>query len=188
MAFLAAAAFFTGVRQGGSWRSTAAVAAFSAVLIVGFLVSRYGNERIDYFTADEVSAMRYVDDVAPTHSTVIALSRDFPRAFGRYGDLRYVFVSEEPPWKRFALSANTVGRAYGVVRKAALTSRDPRSTYVVVTRTQLESLATLSAEEPRALALLTRRLRRSHEFRTVLASRDAFVLKLRNARRTVGQA
>ena len=188
MAFLAAAAFFTGVRQTGSWRSTVAIAAFSVVLIVGFLVSRYGNERIDYFTAGEVSAMRYVDDVAPMHSTVIALSRDFPRAFGRYGDLRYVFVSEEPSWKRFTLSTKTVGRAYRDVRKAVVTSRDPRHTYVVVTRTQLESLATLSAEEPRALELLTRRLRRSHEFRTLLADHDAFVLKLRAVPRTVGHA
>jgi hypothetical protein len=61
-----------------------------------------------------------------------------------------------------------------------LTSRDPRNAYVVVTRTQLESLETLSNEQPRALQLLTRRLHRSHDFRTLFASRDAFVLQLRN--------
>lgn len=183
MAFLAAAAFFTG-RTPGSWRSTAAVGIFSAVMILGFLVSRYGNERIDYFAGGEVSAMRYVDAVAPTHSTVIALSRDFPRGFGRYGDLHYEFVSEQPPWKRFLLTPHTVGRAYRAVRLAVLSSRDPRQAYVVVTRTQLEALTTLSDEQPRALALLTRRLRRSHEFRTLLANRDAFVLQLRNAGRS----
>jgi hypothetical protein len=98
MAFFAAAAFFTSARR-VSWRSTVAVGIFSAVLMMGFLVARYGNERIDYFTSDEVNAMRYVDDVAPAHASVIGLSRDFPRGFGRYGDLHYVFVSELPAWK-----------------------------------------------------------------------------------------
>ena len=183
MAFFAAAAFFTGARARGSWRATTAVSVVSALLLMGFLISRYGNERIDYFTGDEVSAMRYVNDVAPKDASVIALSRDFPRAFSRYGDLRYVFVSELPQWKRFPLADDTVGRAYNIVRRTAMASRDPGHAYVLVTTTQLEALETLSNEQPHALRLLSQRLRNSHQFRTLFAARDAFVLQLRRGRR-----
>lgn len=179
MAFFAAAAFFTSRETRSSWRATGALAVVSALLVAGFLVSRYGNERADFFTKGEVGAFAYVNRVAPKRARLVSLSRDYPRAFARYGDFRYVFVSELPPWSRLQPSGARVPQAVAVVRRAMTTPRSSPPSYLIVTRSQLAYLETFSNVRPRLLELLFARLRRAPEFRTLYANRDAFVLELR---------
>lgn len=182
MAFFAAALFFASPRPTVSWRASLGLAVVSALLVLGFLVSRYGNERTDYFTKDEVAAVAYVNRVAPDGALMVSLSRDYPRKFERYEQFRSVFVSELPSWSSLDGSGARLRAAVGNVRRAMLQNRDGRGSYLVVTRSQIAYLETFSDVQPRALKLLIRRLQRSPQFRTVYENRDAFVMRLRTAR------
>jgi O-antigen/teichoic acid export membrane protein len=60
---LLAASLFFGVWAGGrSWVGLSAAFACAVVLIGGFLVARYGNERSEHMTAGEIAALDYVYD------------------------------------------------------------------------------------------------------------------------------
>jgi hypothetical protein len=182
IAFFVAALFFATPRATVSWRASLGLALVSTLLVLGFLVSRYGNERTDYFTKGEVGAVAYVNRVAPDGALMVSLSRDYPRKFERYEQFRSVFVSELPSWSRLDGSGARLRAAVGNVRRAMLQNRDGRGSYLVVTRSQIAYLETFSDVQPRALELLIRRLQRSPQFRTVYENRDAFVMRLRTAR------
>jgi len=83
MAFLAAAAF-PWRPQVGRLRSGALLVLVSAVLGAGFLVGRYGNERADYLTSDELVAVNRAIETVGDEGIVAVLNFNTPirvRAF-----------------------------------------------------------------------------------------------------------
>ncbi len=183
MAFFIAAVFFTAAKASGSWRASLALAVASAVLVGGFLVSRYGNERTDYFTQAEVGADAYINRVAPKGALVVSLTRDYPRKFVRYEQFKYSFVSELPRWHDLDVSEAPPRAAVDLIRRT-MNGTDPRRSYLIVTRSQVADLETFSDVRRGWLENLVRQLRRSPDFRAVYAHPDAFVLQLRNVRVT----
>jgi len=71
MVFFAAALFYPPyrlpVREKFPWRTIAIICA-NLVLLGGFLFTRYGNERVDYMTYNEVAGVRYLYAIAPSNS------------------------------------------------------------------------------------------------------------------------
>ena len=55
-----------------SWASTGIIAGASLLLLGAFLVTRYGNERIDYITNAELAGVRQLYQVAPPGSILVA--------------------------------------------------------------------------------------------------------------------
>lgn len=70
--FFAASNFFSEGARRPSWRWSAAVAAIGVLLAVTFLVTRYGNEQIDYITYAELAGVRHLYQIAPPGSILVS--------------------------------------------------------------------------------------------------------------------
>jgi hypothetical protein len=70
--FFAASIFFTTGGRAHPRRSTVLVAMGGVMLLGGFLVTRYGNERIDYITYAELAGVRHLYEIAPPGATLVS--------------------------------------------------------------------------------------------------------------------
>lgn len=73
IAFFAASCFFGSTRRAVDWRSAGLVAGASLLLLGAFLVTRYGNERIDYITNAELAGVRQLYQIAPPGSILVSV-------------------------------------------------------------------------------------------------------------------
>jgi hypothetical protein len=94
-AFLAAALIVPTETERPSIRAAAAVTVVSVVLMAGFLVGRYGNERMEYFTANEVAAVADLYQVAPPGSLLVAATPNLPWKNTRYEEYRYRPIGDD---------------------------------------------------------------------------------------------
>jgi hypothetical protein len=92
MTFFAAALFYP-EPSGGSWRRAVAVGLTSLVLLGSFPFARYGNERMDYFTAQEVEAVEHLYRVAAPGSLLLAHNWNLPWRYRDYE--RYAYIPLE---------------------------------------------------------------------------------------------
>ncbi|MGH2732818.1 MAG: hypothetical protein ACRDJG_07755 [Actinomycetota bacterium] len=67
----------------------AGVALGSLVLAAGFLVARYGNERMDYFTPEELSAVDHLYRIAEPGDRILALTTNLPWRYRDYAIYDY---------------------------------------------------------------------------------------------------
>jgi len=93
-AFFAAALFYPTHTSRASWRTTLAVTLACACLLFGFLFTRYGNEKADYFTDDELGAVRYFYTVAKPGSTLLAGAQNMPWNYQEIEHYRSVNIME----------------------------------------------------------------------------------------------
>ncbi len=94
-AFLAAALIVPTETERPSIRAGAAVTVVSVVLMAGFLVGRYGNERMEYFTANEVAAVADLYQVAPPGSLLVAATPNLPWKNTRYEEYHYRPIGDD---------------------------------------------------------------------------------------------
>lgn len=92
MVFFGAALFFPSPALGTRLHSTISLFGVSLLLMVGFFFTRYGNERMTYFTANEVDAMRYLYANAEPGSQFISATGTLPWRFQDYETYRYTSV------------------------------------------------------------------------------------------------
>ena len=92
MVFFAAALFFPAPYAGHRLLSQVALYSISVLLIIGFFITRYGNERMTYFTAGEVAAVRYLYEHAEPGSQLIAATGTLPWRFQDYRSYKYTTV------------------------------------------------------------------------------------------------
>jgi len=57
--------------------------------MAGFIVGRYGNERMEYFTPNEVAAVADLYEIAPPGSLLVAATPNLPWKNTRYEEYRY---------------------------------------------------------------------------------------------------
>jgi hypothetical protein len=97
MAFFAATIFFSRPTFNFSkWRPFA-VASISIMLLAGFLFTRYGNEREDFMTPNEVNGVHYLYSIAPTNSLLIEAWDGAPWYFQDYEKYTYVSLAQDAP-------------------------------------------------------------------------------------------
>lgn len=87
VALLIAFLFLPTARQGRV--TSVAIFGFLVLLTSSFMLTRYGNERLETFTSDEVSAIQVVYDTAPRGSLLLAVSGNIPWKWTRYDEYRY---------------------------------------------------------------------------------------------------
>lgn len=124
MCFFAAALFYPSPSAGTSWRTTAAAILMGTALLGGFVFCRYGNERMDYMTHQEVDAVRYLYSVAEPGSLMVAASPNLAWRFQDNEKFDYAPVSD----------SILIGDVDGIARLMA-NKKYPR-TYLVMTRSQ----------------------------------------------------
>jgi len=95
MVFFAATLFFPTLTLGKRWYSIVSLCLISLFLTVGFLVTRYGNERMSFFTANEVAAMRYLYKTAEPGSQFVAPTGILPWRFQDYQTYGYTSITRE---------------------------------------------------------------------------------------------
>jgi hypothetical protein len=115
LAFLAAGLIFPSPRAGRSWRSVFVAVALCGPLLAGMLIAYYGNERMNYFSHDEVRSEQYLVDHAPPGSTLIGITTDYPWAFRNFESDRYVQLSALPVSERRALLSDPVGELASLI-------------------------------------------------------------------------
>jgi hypothetical protein len=125
--FLAAFAF-PSRRAGRSWLTVAGVAAMACLLVVTFQYTRYGNERLDYYTKSDFATVQAFYRLAPRGSTVYAGSENLPWRYRDYAAYNYRYVTELHEWKGARIDAEKLA----VRLRAALASSG--GGYVIVTR------------------------------------------------------
>jgi hypothetical protein len=78
MALLAATCFYPTPTTGADWRTTALVGGTTILLAGGFLLARFGNERMDTYTDQEVTAVNVLYQIAEPGSLLMVGSDNVP--------------------------------------------------------------------------------------------------------------
>jgi O-antigen/teichoic acid export membrane protein/glycosyltransferase involved in cell wall biosynthesis len=132
-------------------------------LFAASFVARYGNERMDNFTAAELQGSRAMYALAPPHALIVAGAGSFPWKYTGYVDHKYLEVDRSWVPGDLAATAHLVAqrmRAY------------PGGAVFVITTSQREEVNLLGTLPARSLEGLTRALDLSREFQTIYRNRD----------------
>jgi hypothetical protein len=172
-AFLAAGLFLPVKGAAASWRAAGAIGLAVVVLLGGFLFARYGNERIEHFTAEELAAVRHLYEIAPPGSLLLAATPDLPWKFQDYVSYEYRTVG--------SLKSNR-GSGNGDLVKPVLDimrQHQRPGAYFIITRSNRADAEARGIVPPESLDRLERVLRRSPTVQLVYANRDARIYALR---------
>jgi hypothetical protein len=179
-AFLAAALIYPTSRRGRSWGASGVAAILSVALLAGFALARYGNERADTFTREEVAAVNHLYKVAPRGSVLIAGDVNTPWRAQEYEQHSYVLVGDIAGWDE----ATNRGDAFTTRRVVDYMAEAPTRSYLIITRSQKASIDVLGLAPPGSLERLERAVSRSQKFRVIYSNRDARIVTLRTPRRS----
>ncbi len=169
LALLAALAIYA--RPGQTQLRTSLVAgALSLVLFGGFLFARFGNERMDYYTAEEVAAIAYLYAEAPEGAVLVAGGPSVPWKAERYEDLSERVIPAR------MIREGDPDQIATYMREVRETNRN--EVYFVVTRATSAAVDIFYGLETGALDHLVDELLESGEFRAVLDTDDATILVL----------
>lgn len=179
MAFFAAALFYSTpteglllpVRKNVSARRTSllmkvTLGVVAVVLLVGFLFTRYGNEREDYMTNAELAGVRHLYSIAPKGSLLIAGWNGTPWEFQDIEQYDYYVLSDDTDLYDAVVTKN-VEPVVQLIESVRL----PKA-YLIFTRSQK---ATAQAEglPPRTLDQFEHALLTSGNFVLVYSNNDA---------------
>jgi hypothetical protein len=165
-AFFMAAVFYRNSDTLLSARKRLALMGVCAALSVSFFVTRYGNERMDYFTADEVAAVEYVYAVSGPGTHLVSGTESLPWRYEDYNSDRYSSIER-------AVRTNNLQM---VIESMSL-PQFPQS-FLVLTRSQQAAAELYLGWEPGAWERFDRNVSQSDQFRLVYANEDAKVFVL----------
>jgi hypothetical protein len=172
-AFLAAGLFLPVKGAAASWRAAGAIGLAVVVLLGGFLFARYGNERIEHFTSEELAAVRHLYEVAPRGSLLLAATPDLPWKFQDYVSYDYRTVG--------SLKSSRGGGNGELVKPVLSIMRQHRrpGAYFIITRSNRADAEARGILPPGSLDRLEQALRRSPGMQLIYANQDARIYALR---------
>jgi hypothetical protein len=182
LAYFAASLFFPTVAAGRAWRTTRAVLLVSLVLLAGFSVARYGNERMDEFTTPELRAVNRLYEIAPPGSLLIAGSPTLPWRFRAYEQYKYDLVTKTSRWQRMNWKRPRLNAVAREVQRQ-MQSDPGRPAYLILTRTEGAGAELLGLSPPGALRRFQRVVASLPAFKRVFHNRDAVIFTLAHPRR-----
>jgi hypothetical protein len=173
IALLAAGLFLPVKGAAASWRAAGAIGLAVVVLLGGFLFARYGNERIEHFTTEELVAVRHLYEIAPPGSLLLAATPDLPWKFQDYASYDYRTVA--------SLKSSSESRGGDLVKPVLGIMRQYRrpGAYFIVTRSNRADTEARGILPPGSLDRLEQALRRSSTVQLVYANQDARIYALR---------
>jgi hypothetical protein len=99
VAFFIACLVFPTVARGRRWLATVSMIVLCCLLLGAFQVTRYGNERQDYFTTGDAATVEALYRLAPVGSTVVAGNQNLPWRGQHYVDYHYDDITNLDHWK-----------------------------------------------------------------------------------------
>lgn len=188
MLFFVASLFCSGAALADSLLFAGRTAALALVLLSCCLIARYGNERENFITPNEVAAVAYLYHAAPHGSLLIEAASDAPWGY-EYQDLytyesMYVLagLDEGLPVDPAKLSAN-----YMNLLLQAIEGEGHGRGFVLFTRNQ-EVYSSLQTSLPAGtLSQLELRLLSSDQFRMIYSNPEAQILEYTGPRTAANQ-
>jgi hypothetical protein len=174
VAFFVANLAFPSPTTGRRWPATAAIALAACLLLVAFQYTRYGNERLDYYTTGDVQAVHALYRVAPHGSVLFASSYNLPWRYRDYADYDYRTISDLPSWKR------NPDRTAAVLAEIRATAGKRRA-YVIITRSTRIASQLLEGTSAATLRQFVVRLSRAGSVRQVWHGRDGLIFLVHGA-------
>jgi hypothetical protein len=161
--------------------AVAAIAGTLLALTAGFLVARYGNERLDAFTRDQVRAVDTVYANAKPSSVILAGSEDLPWDFKDYETYSLDKVIDLPAWKDADGSRRSVDRLLAAITAKMRASRGSGA-FLILTSSEVGQTDLVGSAPRGTLTRLWQRVESSGRFRAIYSSPTADVFVLRRAR------
>ncbi|HET7660953.1 MAG TPA: hypothetical protein VFK66_11250, partial [Oryzihumus sp.] len=152
-------------RAGGA----TAIAALAITMSMLFCAAYYGRERANYFTPEEVAASSWLYSHAPSRAMLVGATADFPWAWTHYETYDYAFLEDLSPAER-----RTMVRSPLPALGAAVTDRRG-PVYVVLTRSQVDSVRYTGVLPDGAVAAVGAALEHAPGYRVVYQNRDAVI-------------
>ena len=168
------AAFF--VAAALSRAPVAVLVGVTLALLGGFLVTRYGNERMDWYSVDEVAATNRLDAVAPPGSTIVAWSNSLPWQARHYAEHRYRIVVGSAAWG--AMAQMPPGGPVQLTALEQYLRAQKGGAYLILTRSEGAEVDLTGVGPRGSLPRVDAGLRRSPAFRRLYANRDASIYTL----------
>ncbi len=171
MVFFVAALFFPRPEAGQSRRTSLFICLASLLLLGGFLITRYGNERMDYITAGDVAAVRHLHNIASPDSLLVAVTSNLPWRFQNVD--------------KFDYEANAIKADSTIEDIAALMADSAyKETYLILTHSQQAQAELFMGWEPGSWEHLEVALQASEKFNLIYRNNgDAKIFVLADAGR-----
>lgn len=167
VAFFAAALFWSGTADGQRGRVAVMIGLVSLGLLAGFLLVRYGNEKMDYISTDEFEAVATLYETAEPGALLAASSYNLPWKYRDYERFSYLTLKDEVLF----------GGADAMIN--ALRQRQNPYSYLILTRSQGAYLELFYHFSPEDWQHLQDSLIDSGQFAVVHSSPDALILALK---------
>lgn len=161
MVFFAVSLFFPKKDKPLTWITPVFLTLASFIMLSGFLFTRYGNEKFDMFTREEVAAVQALYELAEPKVLFVAPSPHYPIKFEEYADHPQLFVANE-----------VIG---GDVDKLgeAIQNRDSKGGYFIITTSQVSYFELNYNIKPESWVELEQNLNKSEQFQLVYENDDA---------------
>jgi len=157
--------------RGGGIRVASALVL--AAMFVAYTFGNYGNELVNYSPPDQVAAARYMYEVAPPHSLILAANDEFDGAYANYWDDPLMQFDGQGVHVIDRLAQDPVGEL------RALSETVPNTaTFVILTRTEAAAVANSSLMPTGLYPKIQAALDASPEVQTVYRTADATVYRL----------
>lgn len=169
LAFLAAALFFTRPGAQTPWRVSLSIGLVSMALLGGFLLARYGNERMDFYTTEEVAAVQYLYNTAEPGSRLIAGAGSVPWRYEDPTKFKHAFINRD------IIQDTDVDTMAGAMLAA---QENGRKAYILITRSTKANVDLFFGLGPGALDRFEEELKDSNRFEMIFANEDASIFVL----------
>jgi hypothetical protein len=180
MVFFAAALFYPPyqlptMRVKLPWKTMALICT-NLVLLGGFLFTRYGNERVDYMTYDEVAGIRYLYAIAPRNSLFVESWTGAPLQFKDFEKYTGESMSDAIPDAIDTVAAANVDPIIQFFKH-----QNHPSAYLLFTRSEKANATSYSGLPSDALDRLEAAILHSGKFKLLYNNRDAQIFQFINA-------
>lgn len=170
-AFFVAASLTSAFEAGHTRRIAVAVTAVSLVFLPLFLVARYGNERLDYFTKGEYDTVRALYRVSPPGSRFFVLASDLPWRWQRYGsDTTFTL------YQYVRIYSNQLRVTPDTIANTMRDSRRPA--FLVFTPTQTTYATYLGGLSPQTITRFKRLIAKSPRFERIYKNKSSVIYRL----------
>jgi len=171
VAFFVASLFYPSLTSRSSWTTTGLASLVSIALLGSFLFARYGNEKVNQFTGQELQVVDRLYKIAPKGALLVAGSVNVPWRSQGYNDYRYLTLTKV---------AADEGQSLPRLADLLTAMRRPRDgcAFVLLSRSQKTYTDLLGIWPPGTLSRLEQQIFSSPLFSRVYSSDDAAIFRL----------
>ena len=171
VAFFVASLFYPSLTSRSSWMTTGLATLVSLSVLGAFLFARYGNEKVNQFTEQELQVVDQLYKVAPKGALLVAGSVNVPWRSQGYNDYHYLTLTKV---------AADQGERLPHLADVLAVMRKPRAgcAFMILGRSQRTYTDLLGIWPPGTLSRLEQQVLSSPLFSEVYSSDDATIYRL----------